>query len=181
VFSYTDTHPNSDGTSVPYTVNFRFYDDWSSAAKDLVNIVYVNRGRASALAAAGKEDTLGFSVALHDTGYYEGFGATVGIREAHHHAAVEKAIRRQCAALGEPLPRDIPEIAPQPHTTVRVGMKGPSVREMQELLRAHGIMLTIDGAFGPATLSALRAFQVAAQLDADGICGGVDMGRARAP
>lgn len=169
-FTYTDTHPKSDGTSVPYTVKFRYYDTWAQAAADLVKIVYVNAGRALALAAAGREDTMAFSVALHDTGYYEGFGATVGIREAHHHDAVVTAIRRQCATLNEPLPKDIAEL-PVPLPTLKYGARGADVRHLQELLRAHGAALTIDGGFGPGTLVALKKEQAAAHLVADGVCG----------
>lgn len=169
-FTYTDTHPNADGTSTPYTVKFRAYATWADAAADLVKIVYVNNSRSSALAAAGREDTLAFSVALHDTGYYEGFGATVGIREAHHHDAVVTAIRRQCAALGEPLPRDVADL-PTPLPTLRYGAKGADVRHLQELLRAHGASLTIDGGFGPGTLAALKAEQARDHLVPDGVCG----------
>lgn len=169
-FTYTDTHPKSDGTSVPYTVKFRFYDTWAAAAVDLVKIVYVNAGRVSALVSAGNEDTMGFSVALHDTGYYEGFGATVGIRESHHHDAVVKAIRRQCVALHEPLPKDIAEI-PEPKATLRYGMRGADVRRMQELLVAKGARITIDGGFGPGTLAALKSEQSRDHLVNDGVCG----------
>ena len=169
-FTYTDTHPTSTGASVPYTVAFRWYDTWDAAADDLVKIVYVNAGRSTALAAAGRGDTMGFSVALHDTGYYEGFGATVGEREAHHHDAVVKAIRRQCTALGETLPADIP---PQAETlpTLHFGARGADVRHMQELLRTRGWQLTVDGGFGPATEAALMHEQLNAHLAADGVCG----------
>ncbi len=170
-FMYTDTHPTSDGRNVPYTVAFRFYDTWEQSADDLVKIVYVNAGRAMALAAAGLEDTRAFSAALHSTRYYEGFGKTVGERIAHHHEAVVKAIRRQAKALGEPLPHDI-QAMPEPPPTLKLGMKGPWVRVMQEALRAAGHDdLTIDGGFGPRTLAALRSFQIDKGLVPDGVAG----------
>lgn len=169
-FVYTDTHPNKDGTSTPYSVKFRAYPSAIEGAVDLVKIVYVNAGRFVVLAAAGREDTMGFSIALRDTGYYEGFGATVGERISHHHDAVVKAIRKQCKALGEPLPRDIAEL-PVPPATLRYGMKGADVRHLQELLAANGRRLTIDGGFGPGTLAALKSEQIEHGLVPDGVCG----------
>jgi hypothetical protein len=151
-------------------VKFRAYPSALDGATDLVRIVYVNAGRSSALDAAGREDTLGFSTALHSTGYYEGFGATVGERIAHHHDAVVAAIRRQAAALAEPLPHDI-DTMPSPPATLRLGAKGPDVRRLQEALVARGASLTIDGGFGYATQSALLAFQTRSGLAHDGVCG----------
>lgn len=168
-FIYTDTHPLPDGTSQPYSVRFRAYPSAVDGAADLVKIVYVNMKRESALVAAGKGDTAGFSAALHATGYYEGFGATVGQRIGHHHDAVVKAIRRQCKALGEPLPKDIADM-PVPPQTLRYGMKGADVRHMQERLRLVA-QLTVDGGFGPNTLAALKSFQKVRGLTADGVCG----------
>ena len=169
-FTYTDTHPTSSGASVPYSVKFRAYPSAIEGAADLVKIVYVNRGRSVALAAAGRHDTAGFSRALHSTGYYEGFGATVGERIAHHHEAVVKAIRRQAAALAEPLPNDIATM-PTPRPTLRVGSKGADVRALQEALVAHGARITIDGGFGKATRIALRMAQLGLGLEDDGVCG----------
>jgi len=170
-FTYIDTHPTSTGASVPYSVAFRFYDSWEQAADDLVKIVYVNAGRSAALAAASVEDTAGFSKTLHDTGYYEGFGATVGERISHHHDAVMKAIRRQAKALSEALPHDVQAI-PEPPPSLRLGAKSPWVRILQERLRAlgHG-GLTVDGGFGPRTLAALQEFQTRKGLLPDGVCG----------
>lgn len=170
VFSYTDTHPTSTGQNIPYTVNFRFYDTWEAAADDLVKIVYVNNHRESARVAAAAEDTRGFSEALRTTGYYEGFGATVGDRISHHHDAVVSAIRKQCAALNEPLPHDIAAL-PEVPQTVRFGSKGFWVRVLQEKLRARGESLTIDGGFGPMTARALQRAQMDLGLVPDGVCG----------
>jgi hypothetical protein len=170
-FVYVDTHPKADGTNVPYSVAFRFYDTWDQAADDLVKIVYVNASRSVALAAAGVEDTAAFSKALHDTGYYEGFGATVGERVSHHHDAVVSAIRRQAKALGEPLPHDV-ATAPEVPPTLKLGAKGAWVRTLQERLRAAGHDdLTVDGGFGPRTLAAVRAYQIDAGLLPDGVVG----------
>jgi GH25 family lysozyme M1 (1,4-beta-N-acetylmuramidase) len=54
---------------------------------------------------------------------------------------------------------------------VRQGDRGTSVMTVQGLLDARGATLTADGDFGPATLAAVKAFQSAHGLTADGIVG----------
>ncbi|MCR5855976.1 N-acetylmuramidase domain-containing protein [Mesorhizobium sp. J428] len=54
---------------------------------------------------------------------------------------------------------------------LRMGSKGDAVRDLQTLLRRAGHAIHVDGDFGPATRDAVRAFQTAAGLDADGIAG----------
>ena len=46
-----------------------------------------------------------------------------------------------------------------------------SVRWLQWQINQHGYGLQVDGKFGPATLSTVKAFQKSKGLDADGICG----------
>lgn len=55
--------------------------------------------------------------------------------------------------------------------TVRNGSSGDAVRACQSQLAAHGQSVTVDGAFGPATESALRSFQSSVGMAGDGICG----------
>ena len=56
--------------------------------------------------------------------------------------------------------------------TLRIGVKGDLVRELQEKLKALGFDPgTIDGIFGTKTFNALIAFQTEAKLDPDGVCG----------
>lgn len=55
--------------------------------------------------------------------------------------------------------------------TVQQGEKNNRVKEMQHLLNQRGHGLTVDGSFGPATLSAVKSFQRSAGLVADGIVG----------
>ena len=52
-----------------------------------------------------------------------------------------------------------------------LGTKGTDVERMQKALIAHGAKLTADSTFGPKTQSALKSFQRARGLVADGVCG----------
>ena len=54
-------------------------------------------------------------------------------------------------------------------TTLRQGATGAGTKAVQDALVAHGYPLTVDGQFGPATASAVRALQTAHGLLADGI------------
>ena len=56
--------------------------------------------------------------------------------------------------------------------TLRKGASGDEVRELQTLLTALGYDIgAVDGVFGSATESAVRALQSAQGLTVDGICG----------
>jgi murein DD-endopeptidase MepM/ murein hydrolase activator NlpD len=62
--------------------------------------------------------------------------------------------------------------APATAAPLRVGKHGPAVRELQLALAWHGFPSgTIDGRFGPRLEGALRRFQRAAGLRADGVAG----------
>jgi peptidoglycan hydrolase-like protein with peptidoglycan-binding domain len=54
---------------------------------------------------------------------------------------------------------------------VKKGDSGNAVKAAQRELDAHGYKLTVDGAFGARTDSAVRSFQKAHKLSADGIVG----------
>ncbi len=68
-----------------------------------------------------------------------------------------------------PLPTLIAPIADWP--VYRNGNTGPNVYAIQYLLRAEGATITADGIFGPGTLNAVKAFQQARGLTADGVVG----------
>lgn len=79
---------------------------------------------------------------------------------------------------GEAMTPEIPEIQEKPadpgRKTLRKGDKGDAVRELQQLLIDRGYDLGkwgADGDFGNATEKAVKAFQKAAGLTQDGICG----------
>jgi peptidoglycan hydrolase-like protein with peptidoglycan-binding domain len=55
--------------------------------------------------------------------------------------------------------------------TLRAGAKGASVEKLQTLLRGKGYGVSVDGDFGPRTLSAVKGFQQSRGLAADGVVG----------
>lgn len=83
-----------------------------------------------------------------------------------------------------PDPPTPPEPAPaQPgETTLQIanpggpaitsGSRGPRVRQLQQALKRLGYEVgTVDGAYGPSTRDAIRAFQQDSDLEADGVAG----------
>lgn len=58
-----------------------------------------------------------------------------------------------------------------PWRTTSSGAVSAAVKGIQCLLRARGHAVAADGSFGPATLTAVRAFQTASGLAVDGIVG----------
>lgn len=57
------------------------------------------------------------------------------------------------------------------HTMLRMGSSGEGVREVQQLLRRAGMIVTVDGDFGPSTRDAVRQFQSDRSLSVDGVVG----------
>jgi len=55
--------------------------------------------------------------------------------------------------------------------TIRLGSRGPSVKNMQSLLRKKGYPIVPDGIFGPRTRAAVIRFQEDSGLVSDGIVG----------
>lgn len=61
---------------------------------------------------------------------------------------------------------------PLEEPTLQMGKRGEHVHRLQQALNRAGVMaISVDGIFGPDTLSAVRAFQTSRNLDADGIVG----------
>ena len=59
----------------------------------------------------------------------------------------------------------------QPWPVSRKGDQGHPILTLQELLRAHGNAIAVDGVFGPLTEAAVRAVQTAAGVTVDGVVG----------
>ncbi|MCU1675331.1 MAG: hypothetical protein JWM93_89 [Frankiales bacterium] len=96
--------------------------------------------------------------------------AVTSFQRAHHLPANGLLTRQTWAALlppTTPIPKPVPVRARKVGTPVlRPGAQGPAVRQLQKLLNTRQ-----DGAFGPATLTALRRFQARTRLTADGVAG----------
>lgn len=54
---------------------------------------------------------------------------------------------------------------------LRQGAHGASVSKLQKLLKAKGYNVSVDGDFGPKTAAAVKRFQAAHRLAADGVVG----------
>ena len=54
---------------------------------------------------------------------------------------------------------------------LRNGMKGESVRVLQELLNVYGYILVVNGSFDAKTQNAVECYQEDVDLEADGVCG----------
>lgn len=57
------------------------------------------------------------------------------------------------------------------HATLSRGDAGPSVRQLQELLKAAGFPVRVDGVLGRRTQAAIREFQTANGCQVDGVVG----------
>lgn len=57
------------------------------------------------------------------------------------------------------------------HQTLRKGAKGEQVELLQEMLNIKGILVKVDGNFGPETEKAVKMFQEMVKIEADGIAG----------
>jgi len=167
-FQYTDTHPNPDGTSTPYTVAFRWYDTWEDAYIDLARVMYGGRRRYVWL-ASGWGDTYGVSQLLWETGYYEGFGPTRRDRIRNHYLALRRSVVKADFELGLEVPRysDLPIGYPK---TVKFGSVGDDVKTAQRELGAVA-PLVADGIFGHITESAAKDYQEQHNLVVDGVVG----------
>jgi hypothetical protein len=96
-FQYTDTHPNPDGTSTPYTICFRRYptpvDGMADVARILFKQMKINAGSIRQL-----------STQMYDKHYYEGFGSTREQRINNHVKALTNWAKDISAATGQKMP-----------------------------------------------------------------------------
>ncbi|WP_081684038.1 peptidoglycan recognition protein family protein [Granulicoccus phenolivorans] len=82
--------------------------------------------------------------------------------------------RQEVAKLLSSDPGPAPEPAPEfVWAVVGLGDRGFRTKVVQHLLRQSGRSVEVDGSFGPKTEAAVKSFQKAAQLDADGVVGKV--------
>jgi peptidoglycan hydrolase-like protein with peptidoglycan-binding domain len=68
----------------------------------------------------------------------------------------------------------------KPSDNVHLGDTGSGVKQIQTALVAHGFKVSTDGAFGPQTAAAVKAFQKQAGLTQDGIVGPVTWAKLQA-
>ena len=69
-------------------------------------------------------------------------------------------------------PPPTPVATPAPTTTLKPGDQGAQVKVLQRALARLGYASgAVDGDYGPATQSAVKRFQTASKLDADGVLG----------
>lgn len=170
-FQYTDTHPNPDGTSTPYSICFAKYATPVDGCARVALVMFGSPGKPKpALERAIAGDLYGVSAAMRAQGYYEGFGRTQAERIANHHKALLKAVTAISRAIGEPMPN-----GDEPHPpTIRLGSRGEAVRDWQRALNAwrdDDADLATDGAFGRITEARTKMFQAAHGLLADGVVG----------
>lgn len=176
-FQYTDTHPNPDGTSTPYSICFRRYASAELGMADLIRVGYVRRPRV--LAAATRGNFYEVSAELHASRYYEGFGATVAARIANHHKALASAIKSAALAIGESF-NDVPPIQVPPwqddflpdNPMILRGSRGPYVKVWQDILNGwlekNGANAIVgDSMFGPVTAVITKNWQLSKQLKGD--------------
>lgn len=112
---------------------------------------------------------------MQHTGIYLGDGTVV---DARGHAQDLGVVHRDYASYpwthwailrGMPCPEG--QVTSLPPQTLRKGMNGDAVAELQEKLRTAGYALDVDGIFGKATRSAVMALQRDAGIDVDGVAG----------
>ena len=68
----------------------------------------------------------------------------------------------------------------KPSDNVHLGDTGSGVKQIQTALVAHGFKVATDGAFGPQTVAAVKAFQKQAGITQDGIVGPVTWAKLQA-
>lgn len=152
-------------------------DDYIPAPGDLLLYDWQDNGRGD---NTGSADHIAVVVAI--------IGGTLNVIEGNKHGAVEyRALRVNNRYIrGYCLPDFASKVTPEAANdkkqgvcdvelrVLKRGAKGADVKALQTLLIGYGYSCGksgADGDFGPATSTALRAFQKACGLIVDGICG----------
>ncbi len=71
-------------------------------------------------------------------------------------------------------------VVAKPNDNVHLGDTGSGVKQIQTALVAHGFKVATDGAFGPQTAAAVKAFQKQAGITQDGVVGPVTWAKLQA-
>jgi peptidoglycan hydrolase-like protein with peptidoglycan-binding domain len=162
-FRYTDTHPNKDGTSTPYSVDFRAYRTRAEGWADSQRVVFEVLGRQLVRGAAAENDWNGVSRYLYQTKYYEGWGKTPEARIANHHRSLTRSIAAADNALAPHVP--IVELPPVVRFGDRDFIRHGAVWQLQTELQ-----IAADGAFGKITREALLSYKQRKSLPVNDIC-----------
>jgi hypothetical protein len=99
------------------------------------------------------------------------WGAGFGTEDGMHFEAGRDLVRKWAGVA--PIPAVV--------DALDLGDRGPAVVDLQRALNARGEKLVADGVFGVATRAALKAFQAASGLKADGVAGAETLAKLGAP
>lgn len=178
-FLYTDSSPNSDGSSTPYSVCFwKFATDAEGVAKMCADMYGSTEDPAQnrhikVLRAAQTGNLYGVSAEMFSVGYYAGFGRTAADRIANHHNAMYRCLKAITAELHEVMPSGKPTVGNQLGKILRGIFSAPkkptlrrgsgknfdaenlAVKDWQRFLGG----LVVDGLFGPLTEEATIEWQ----------------------
>lgn len=170
-FEYVDTHPNSDGTSTPYTICFKKYPGPVEGMADVARILYKQMKITPTSIRA-------VSTQMYEKHYYEGFGATKEARINNHIKALTAGLQKITTSLNEPMPPAEDGDSPMANP------KNPdSELSQSEWLSLLALSLSADAAkkhyasLPQQTKDVLRRFQRANGLDSDGIPGPLTLGK----
>lgn len=165
-FEYTDTHPNPDGTSTPYTICFRKYPGPTEGMADVARILYKQMGITPTSIRA-------VSTQMYEKHYYEGFGATKEARINNHIKALTAGLTKITTALGELMPPSGEEDSP---TATPKAPPGPGFSRAEWLLRlAHAMQVDAGdnryASFGNKAKIEIKSYQISRGLVGDGVVG----------
>lgn len=100
-FLYTDTRPNSDGTSTPYSVCFKSYDTDALGCAGFLSVLLTGHIGQYVDTVIRSGSAFAVATAMHSGGYFEGYGATVQERINHYASAIAHNAAAIGASIGE--------------------------------------------------------------------------------